>query len=224
MAPPGLTDMPELTATSLRELFRAIPKEDRDAHQSFAIRVWRAMSWLERVELAGDIEDRFIRSWIGFNALYGRLDDERRAWGDREALGTFLPMVWRLDDHGRIRCVLCSKQLDVLRLIENKFLYDRFWLEPERNHDRELRRIVREMLPRFGTSRMLPVLQVLFDRLYIMRNQVFHGASTKGSSLNRRTLTYSADLLGRLLPVMIDAIIRNGLNEDWGEVCFPPFR
>ncbi len=211
-------------AEELRKAFRAIPKEQRDTHQSFAIRVWRAMSWLERVEQATDIEDRFIRSWIGLNALYGRLDDDRRAWGDHEALGAFLSLVWRLDDEGLIQHVLCSRQLDVLRLIENRFLYDKFWLAPDHDHGHDMHRIVREMMPRFGTQRMLPILQVLLDRLYVMRNQVFHGASTKGSSLNRRTLIQSADLLGRLLPVMITVMIRHGIQEDWGEICFPPVR
>ena len=59
------------TAIELRAAFRKLPKEDREANQGFAIRVWRALSWLERAEAmeAGDYEGRFISSWIGFNAL-----------------------------------------------------------------------------------------------------------------------------------------------------------
>ena len=65
-------------AADLREAFRKISKSQRDANQPFSIRVWRAISWLERAESfdASDPEGRFISTWIGFNALYGRLDDE----------------------------------------------------------------------------------------------------------------------------------------------------
>jgi hypothetical protein len=35
-------------AEGLRDRFRAIPVEQRDANQAFSIRVWRAISWLGR--------------------------------------------------------------------------------------------------------------------------------------------------------------------------------
>ena len=41
--------MPTATALGFREAFRAIPKEQREANQSFAIRVWRGLSWLAPV-------------------------------------------------------------------------------------------------------------------------------------------------------------------------------
>ena len=50
------------TAEGLREQFRSIPKASREANQSFSIRVWRALSWLERAESLDrlDHEGRFI--------------------------------------------------------------------------------------------------------------------------------------------------------------------
>jgi len=214
--------MPAITAAELRAAFRAIPKEKRDSNQSFAIRVWRALSWLEQAEQASDVEARFINAWIAFNALYGRVDDQNRAWGDREAWETFLAMIWRVDHEGCLRRLLCRRQLPVLRLIENRFLYDRFWLNPRVNYDHQLSEKVRELMLRFGKHNMLPILNELFDRIYIMRLQVFHGATTKGSSLNRRTLNGCAALITEFLPAMIDIMIRNGTETDWGRVCFPP--
>jgi len=215
-------DMAKLIASELRKTFRAIPKEQRNSNDSFSIRVWRAMSWLERAEQAGEVEDQFIALWIAFNALYGRLDDHNRAWGDREAMDAFLSRIWDLDDEGRFRQVLGKRQLVVLKLVESKYLYNKFWSAPGSNHEHKLHEIVRDFLPRFGTNRMLPVFRTLFDRLYVMRNQVFHGASTKGSSLNRRTLTQSTGLLADLLPLMVKIMLEKGIEEDWGEVCFPP--
>jgi hypothetical protein len=69
---------------------------------------------------------------------------------------------------------------------------------------------------------MLPILQTLFERIYVMRLQVFHGASTKGSSLNRRALNECTAFLCEFLPLAMEVMIGNGLPIDWGAVCFPP--
>lgn len=216
--------MAVVTAAELRSRFRAIPREKRDANQSFAIRVWRSLSWLEQAEPSGDVDGRFVNAWIAFNALYGRMDEQNRAWGDREAWSTYLAILWRVDHEGLLRTLLCRRQLLVLKLIENRFLYDRFWNQPGGNHVSALSAKVREFLPRFGKHNMLPILDTLFDRIYVMRLQVFHGASTKGSSMNRRTVTACTEMLCVFLPTMIDIMIRNGQDTEWGQVCFPPIK
>ena len=38
------------SAPELRAQFRQIPKDTHDANRDFSIRVWRALSWLERSE------------------------------------------------------------------------------------------------------------------------------------------------------------------------------
>jgi len=211
-----------VVSEELRRKFKAIPESVRQANQSFAIRVWRALSWLQRVEQAQDAEDRFIAGWIGFNALYGRLDNQKRAWGDREAFGAFLAAICGIDHGGRLRHLVFKRQLPILRLVENRFLYDKFWLDPGANHEDALHQKVKALMPRFNAHNPCPILQVAFERLWILRNQLMHGAATKGSSLNRRTLTEGATLIGEFLPEFIDIMIENGQTKDWGEVCFPP--
>ena len=83
---------------------------------------------------------------------------------------------------------------------------------------------MKKMLNRFGGAKMLPVLTTVMDRIYVMRLQVFHGASTKGSSLNRRTITACCGLMMDLLPAMLEVMIQDGLEADWGNVCFPPVK
>jgi len=211
------------TAAELRERFRALPKDQIAEHQDFAIRVWRALSWLERADGMGtdDLEGRFISAWIAFNALYGRVDDSNHPWGDREGWGAFLAQIWRLDHRGRLSRVMHKRQLQVLKLIENKYLSSRFWDEGE-SVAPQVKKELRQALAAFGTKKMLTVLQLLFERLYTMRNQVLHGASTKGSKLNRRTLQGSGSILLDLLPEMLAITMEDGIGEDWGRVCFPP--
>ena len=87
---------------------------------------------------------------------------------------------------------------------------------------RDLKADLRRAMAKFRTPHMLPVLQLLFERLYVMRVQVFHGASTKGSSLNRRALQRSSSILVELLSAMLDVMISHGIEDDWGDLCFPP--
>lgn len=214
--------MPQTTASELRRIFREIPKERRDRYQPFAIRVWRGMSWLDRSEQAAELEDRFIAAWIGFNALYGRVDRTNRAWHDRDAYQKFLTTVWRRDRDGLLLNVLQARRRTVLSLIGNKYLFEKYWADPETDHNALLQVYRDEAAEGLTDGGGLSVLQSVFKRLYVMRIQVFHGASTKGSSLNRRTLNQSADLLRALLPAMIEVMLRHGVRTDWGRISFPP--
>jgi hypothetical protein len=192
-------------------------------YQDFAIRMWRALSWMERAETCdpADIEGRFISSWIAFNALYGQIGPDNQPWGDREARDTFLAHVWRIDQHGQLSDLLQTRQTWAFRIIEDKFLSTRFWEVGDR-----AKTAVRDQLQNarkwVGTPRAERVFHLLFDRLYVLRNQLLHGASTKGSKLNRRALKECGTLLLAFLPVMIGVMIEFGIAEDWGRVCFPP--
>jgi len=214
-------EVPE--STSLRNQFRAIPKEARDAHQDFSIRVWRGLSWLERGEKAEDFEGRFISLWIAFNSIYGHLDEDGRDARDRASWQTFLARLVKEDAEGALGRIVRERQAGILRLIDNQFLFKPFWLGlPDAAE--KLRRSVRRCLKCYNDGSTLAVLQELFERLYVMRTQVFHGAATSGSKLNRPTLERSTGVLAALVPEMVRIIISAGPAVDWGEVCFPPVK
>lgn len=42
-----------------------------------------------------------------------------------------------------------------------------------------------------------------FDRLYVLRNQIFHGGATFNSKANRDQLRDACDILGDLFPAII---------------------
>lgn len=212
------------TATKLRSHFRTIPNEDRKANQSFSIRVWRSLSWLERAEgfVPADTEGRFISCWIALNALYGRLDDQHRPWADRDALKTFITHIWHLDARAELRQILGHRQTAVLNLIEDPYLTIQFWENQSAPAIRQAKKDAKDAILAFQKPNRLPVLRLIFERLYVMRNQVFHGASTKGGKLNRRALQASATVLMDLLPAMLEIMIEYGICEDWGRVCYPP--
>jgi hypothetical protein len=64
------------------------------------------------------------------------------------------------------------------------------------------------------------VLEILLDRLYILRNQIIHGGATYKSKLNRRSVKDGSRILEMLIPIIIDIILENP-EEDWGKLLFP---
>jgi hypothetical protein len=205
----------------LRERFQVIAKADRDAHQAFSVRVWRGLSWLERAETAGDSDSRFISLWIAFNAIYGHLAEAGRDVQDHASWQSFLARMVERDACDSLGRILTAQQAAVLRLIDNKFLFRPFW----QNHPdaaEKLRRAVQRSLIDFRQGNTLALLQELFERLYVMRQQVFHGAATSGGKLNRASLETCTQLLAAIVPAMIETMIAAGPGVDWGEVCFPP--
>jgi hypothetical protein len=208
-------------AVKLRERFRAIPKDQRDANRAFSVRVWRGLSWLERSEAAADTEGKLISLWIAFNAIYGYLDDDGRNAADHSSWQSFLAKLVKRDGLSSLDEAVYKNQKYILYLIDNHFVFRPFWSE-QPNWETLFKKSRQKALRNFGTHQILPILQELFERLYILRAQVFHGASTSGGKLNRRQVNTGTDILAALVPVMIAIMIDAGPEVDWGDVCFPP--
>ncbi len=64
-------------------------------------------------------------------------------------------------------------------------------------------------------------LGILFDRFYVLRNQLMHGGATFESVVNREQVRAGSEMLERLVPAMIKIVMQNP-NEQWGDACFPP--
>ncbi len=208
-------------AEALRERFKAIPQDLRDAHQPFSIRVWRGLSWLERAEGAGDVEGRFISLWIAFNAIYGRLDDDGRGAADRVTWQAFVARVVEHDADDRLGHIVRQCQAAVLSIIDSQHLFRPFWVG-DGPWEAKLAAARRRALLDCHHGNTLSLLQELFERLYVMRSQVFHGAATSGSKLNRGMLARCTDCLGHIVPAMVAILIEAGPQVEWGEVCYPP--
>ncbi len=64
------------------------------------------------------------------------------------------------------------------------------------------------------------MLSILFDRLYVLRNQLVHGGATWDSSANRDQVRDGAALLGCLLPVFINLMMDNP-HREWAMPNYP---
>ena len=64
------------------------------------------------------------------------------------------------------------------------------------------------------------VLGIVFDRLYVLRNQLVHGGATWNSQVNRAQLTDAVAILGTLVPLII-SVMMDHPGQDYGDALYP---
>jgi hypothetical protein len=210
--------------------FKALKAKQRATRDGFSealtLRVHRAISWLGRAEAEKqDLDVRFILLWIGFNSAYAG-EISAQISSEKGAFRAYFDTLVHLDKARRIYNAVWEKFAQEVRLlITNKYVFAPFW-----NHhngvdgyqDWEGRlaisnRQTASAMKRFDTSR---ILCNVFDRLYVLRNQLVHGGATWNSSVNRHQVEDGATVLGWLLPVFIDIMMDNP-QRDWGRPFYP---
>ena len=202
-------------------------------------RMRRAYTWLERSEKRGteDIE-RFVFLWIAFNAAYGDESALREFVEGEEARKTesrrfknFLENIVEQDEAGVLERIVWDEFPGPIRvLLSNRYVYRPFWLAvwgSDRGGDWRRRldgskRIALAALSRRDAS---TVLAIVFDRLYTLRNQIFHGGTTHPSGFGRDQIRDGSRIMASLVPAILDImrqeIDSNPDSELWGKVAFP---
>ena len=193
---------------------------------SLSLRTHRALSWLQRAEQETNDDDvRFILLWIGFNAAYAA-DLRTYQQGERVVFADYFRALIDLDAEGRIQALIWDRfSREIGLLLENKYVFAPFWSHHNgvTGYDDWERRLAesqavsRRALARRDTC---TVLSVVFDRLYVLRNQLMHGGATWNSRVNRDQVHDGADVLGWLLPVFIDIMLDHD-QRDWGPPYYP---
>lgn len=201
-----------LGAAALKEKQRALRESFPEA---LALRVHRGISWLMRAEREEDSDVRFILLWIGFNAAYaGNIGHAVDGVGsERDAFMGFFATLNGFDGQQRIYKAVWQRFSQEIRvLLANQYIFGAFW----KHHNGEpgyadwgarLDRAnvaVSAALRRQDTT---TILSILFDRLYILRNQLVHGGATFGGSVNRDQVRDGGAVLGFLLPIFIDLMM-----------------
>lgn len=214
----------------------ALKQKQRELRNGFplplTLRVHRALSWLRRAENEkDDLDVRFILLWIGFNAAYAgdldrALESDTKVGNERERFDQFFAALVDMDTGNRIYSVIWERFSQEIRLLmDNKYVFAPFW----RHHAGQFggsgwevsfdsaKRAANRALAEKDTA---VVLSILFDRLYVLRNQLVHGGSTWDSSANRNQVRDGASLLGCLLPVLLDLMMDNP-DAEWAMPMYP---
>ena len=202
-------------------------RESREhLHPSLSLRTHRALSWLEKAEASEDEDSRFIFLWIGFNAAYATDIDAQYRINERETFQNFFQKLVDLDKQNKLYELLWSEFSSGVRaLLDNKYVFQPFWDYQNGKVSEEdwkasfsaAKTVANKSLANRDTPK---ALSVIFDRIYTLRNQVFHGGATFGSSVNRSQVKDCASFLHQVLVITI-GIMLGASNTLWGDPYYP---
>ena len=193
--------------------------------EDFSIRIHRSLSWLKRSEQEeGDQDARYIFLWISFNAIYAGLGTLDENMYQKKVFNKYFEILIEQDKEKYIYEYIWSKFTSVIRsVLTNEFLLPSYW----KHHDNDQKLWIEDYeqskrVVNFALSNKdsVTILNILFDRLYLLRNQIFHGSSTWNSKVNREQLDRCIALLGEIVPIFLTIMMHNP-NVDWGELAVP---
>lgn len=198
-----------------------------DLPERLGLRVHRCLSWLNRAEQAlGDNDASFIFFWISFNAAYAEEIGESSTHGERSAFEEYFYKLIELDRGNRIYNAIWLEFPQSIRVfLNNKYIFQPFW-----KYHNQIEGYV-DWQDRFDASKRRfnlalanqdtkTILTMLFDRLYVLRNQLVHGGATWNSSINRDQVQDGTRILAFLVPIFVELMMDNP-KTDWGTPYYP---
>ncbi|HPF72476.1 MAG TPA: HEPN domain-containing protein [Xanthomonadaceae bacterium] len=214
--------------TSLDELHERYRGAREGFEESLRVRLHRALSWLRRsAALEEDLDAQYLFRWIAFNAAYARDQSADEPVGsERARFGAFFAALVAVDREGRLQRELTTTFPGPVRvLIDNRYVFEPFWRAMREGDASDGWAISFEAAKRAAMNALMhnntvTVLSIVFDRLYVLRNQLMHGGATWNSRVNRQQLTDGSRILGTLLPIMIELMMEHP-ERDYGEILYP---
>ena len=191
------------------------------------LRIHRALSWIGRAEKEAEDDDAaFIFYWIAFNAVYAEDSQEAERASERRSFREYFSKIVGLDKDNVVYDAIWERFSHEIRVfLNNRYVFEPFWKfhngvsgydEWEDSFDRS-KRAAGFALARQDTS---AILSILFDRLYVLRNQLVHGGATWRSSVNRDQVRDGRRIVAFLVPRFVQIMVANP-QEPWGAPYYP---
>ncbi|MDF3131231.1 HEPN domain-containing protein [Kiritimatiellaeota bacterium B1221] len=210
--------------TPLKELHR----ETRGTMpEGINLRIHRALSWLQAAEQSTEEDTRFLQLWIAFNAAYAREFDLSETSPEKTQFHSFLHQVCQLDAEQRIHRLAWDHYASRIRVfVDCRYVFAPYWSWQQGKIDEnEWERLFRDSKRRaqqaLAEQKTAVFLNILFDRLYTLRNQLMHGGATWNSQMNREQLRSAVRILRDFVPELIHILMENP-EENWGKPQYPP--
>lgn len=213
-----------LDYSKLKELHRL--KRDNYTDE-FSIRIHRSLSWIGRAEKKDeDIDARFIFYWVAFNSAYSAIQTSQYFDTERRIYKDFFEKILKYDKNEHVYNAIWKEFSGSVRsLLNNQYIFGPFW-NFQNGHEgfdnwevkfNESKSIALKALQNKNT---LMILEILFDRLYTLRNQILHGGATWNSKVNRSQVQDGQSIISFLIPNFLQIMMDNQ-NENWGKLVFP---
>ena len=195
--------------------------------ETMGLRAHRSISWIGRAQQATDDDGRFIFLWIAFNAAYADEEElHNAASGERAAFASYFRKVVALDAGQRVYDAIWNNFSGPIRvLLHNRFVFNPFWQHHNgiagfEDWEERFRTSQRRFARALQARDTVAVLSLVFDRLYVLRNQLVHGGAIRNSQVNRDQVRDGAAILAFLIPVFVDVMMDHP-GEDWGRPFYP---
>ena len=180
--------------------------------------------WYPQFILDSGGTNNYISYWISLNSCYAISGDVDR-FAESSKLTEFFEKIIEADKQGTIYELFWTEFPGMIRvLLNNQYIYNRYWLYQrgqvsswKEEFKRDNLRAVRLLQ---NPDKSVELIQLVMRRLYQMRNQLIHGGATYKSSVNRDQVRDSANLLGRLIPLIVEIMLDNP-QEAWGDIYYP---
>jgi len=207
------------------EQLKARHRAEREGyHANLSLRVHRALSWLNRAEQLGqqsDIDGQFVLLWIAFNAAYATDIDEKYRESEQQTFRGFLEKLTELDaGKKRFEALVWQEFPKSIRvLLDNQYVFQDFWKFQNGSLSEAAFRTSFAAANKaahvaLGKRDTVTVLSIVLSRIYTLRNQLW------GSSVNREQLRDCVNLMGKLVPLVIE-IMMDHPETLWGDACYP---
>jgi hypothetical protein len=202
---------------------------------SLALRVHRALSWLDKSEQCAssdsgpDLDSQFVFLWIAFNAAYAQDTDCLRStmsYTETDAFSSFIKKLVELDTDQTLYELMWSQFATSIRvLLDNQYVFQPFWdyhngkIEEDVWKDRftNSKRLANQALANKNTEQLITLI---LQRLYTLRNQIMHGGATWNSTANRSQLRDAVAIMSTLVPYLIDLMMDHP-DQLWGDANYP---
>ncbi|MDE2786061.1 MAG: HEPN domain-containing protein [Chloroflexota bacterium] len=221
-----------LTASVLEAKWKRNPDSEK-RRDPFNLRMRRATSWLARAEHEFNVDEpdydaAFIFHWIAFNAAYAEDYPESYEIGEREAMRNYFRKIVNMDGSHVIYDSVWEKFSGPIRiLLNNQYVFSAFWYSTNRDAEdadwrqefRDKKAAINNALGVRSVRNTEVILRELFDRLYVLRNQLLHGGATYRGSMNRSQVRDGSAIMTFLVPHFINLMLDNP-TSDWGTPRF----
>ena len=190
------------------------------------LRLHRSLSWLKQAEHSDDLDMKFMCLWVAFNAAYAIDAQNHLPAADKIGFRDFLQRICSVNNQHIYQLVWQTYSASIRTLLDSKYVFQPFW-----NHHNGLlseeawqeqfaaaRRKSHKALQEQDTS---SVLLVVFERLYTLRNQIFHGGATHASKVNRAQLKDANRILTDMLPLFLQVMLSKPNEGLWGKPYYP---
>lgn len=196
----------------------------RNINEILSIRIHRAISWLKNAENQEENLDlKFISLWISLNSCYAVDLNGISSKPEKAKLRDFTSSLVQFD-RSRLYDLFWEKFSGPVRvLIENKFVFERFWEFNRGDVDDYIGAFNKSIITAhkcLTKENIEGLMEIILERLYTLRNSIMHGGSTFNSKLNRAQLKDACNIMQLLVPIIIDIMIENS-EHDWGEIAYP---